>query len=512
MTRPTTLTVVTPEIFTYTPIHKPNQVVTGTGRVCVVTGWLPKDSIKSRTNKSKYAAIGNLYSSSRGIGFLIRNLLANNHVRFIVIIESTKQDKNSGSSRCLFDFFSNGVTKQSDINGRECWKINSDVAGFIDIGVHSDSLDYIREHVKCVLVNSVEEAVSAINYFSEIEIVDAPKPLPINIDAPLPQVDSVVKPNQLCGHIVKGKTIAETWVKIIQRIRTSGVIRPHGHDGEWQELIDLVSIVTDEPEEFYFPEPNYLPVNREFLADYIPQVLQDSPYVEGVKYTYGQRMRSWFERDQIEQVIQKLVVEIDAASAVINLWDVKDHEKGGSPCLNHIWFRVNQIDGVYRMSMTATFRSNDMFGAWVSNAMALRALQRHVANEVSVRLGTVIECAELITISQSAHIYDDCWENSGHLIENEYAKIVRNLDYYDSVGNFIVEIEGDEKKTIVVTHTHPDNSSTIGTYSGTNPLKILRDICSDMPSIQPTHAGYLGIELSRASNCIKNSLPYIQDC
>jgi thymidylate synthase len=31
-------------------------------------------------------------------------------------------------------------------------------------------------------------------------------------------------------------------------------------------------------------------------------------------------MRSWFGRDQIEEVIAKLINEIDAASAVINLW------------------------------------------------------------------------------------------------------------------------------------------------------------------------------------------------
>jgi len=34
------------------------------------------------------------------------------------------------------------------------------------------------------------------------------------------------------------------------------------------------------------------------------------PIGEGVKYTYGQRLRSWFKHDQIEQVIQKLVADI----------------------------------------------------------------------------------------------------------------------------------------------------------------------------------------------------------
>jgi thymidylate synthase len=148
------------------------------------------------------------------------------------------------------------------------------------------------------------------------------------------------------------------------------VLRPTGYDGQLQELIDLMAVITDEPPEFFFPEPNYLPIDRPFLEDYIPQMLEDAPYHEGIKYTYAQRMRSWFGNDQIEEVITKLINEIDTASAVINLWDSgdnfarrfdgsSDHQHSGSPCLNHVWLRV--VDR--HISLTAILRSNDMFGA-----------------------------------------------------------------------------------------------------------------------------------------------------
>jgi len=55
----------------------------------------------------------------------------------------------------------------------------------------------------------------------------------------------------------------------IHRIKTTGTIRPTGYDGQWQELIDLMAIVTDEPANFYFPEPNYLPCDRAFIEEYI---------------------------------------------------------------------------------------------------------------------------------------------------------------------------------------------------------------------------------------------------
>jgi thymidylate synthase len=317
-------------------------------------------------------------------------------------------------------------------------------------------------------------------------------------------VESNVFPGTRYGHRIEGKTIAETWVKIIHRIKTTGTIRPTGYDGKWQELIDLMAVVTEEPDDFYFPEPNYLPIDRSFLEEYISQILDDAINQEGVKYTYGQRLRSWFGRDQIEQVIEKLIGEIDAASAVMTLWDVKDHEKGGSPCLNHIWLRV--VDN--ELSLTAVLRSNDMFAAWPANAMGLRALQKHIRNEICQRSQYDLKLGPLITLSQSAHIYDDTWSNAEQLIKEQYSAICKKLDYYDPVGNFLIEIADDK---IVVTHTTPGSGEIVGCYSGKNPLKMIKEICAALPAIRPDHAGYLGMELQKAANCLKIDKSYIQD-
>ena len=50
-----------------------------------------------------YAVIGNLYSPTRGIGPLIRNLLANPHVRYLVILDATREDKNAGDVNKIYD-------------------------------------------------------------------------------------------------------------------------------------------------------------------------------------------------------------------------------------------------------------------------------------------------------------------------------------------------------------------------------------------------------------------------
>jgi len=471
----------------YKPLYKPNQVICGTGQVAIVTGWTVKQTIAKHLEPTEYAAIGNLYSSTRGISFLIRNLLYNPQVTYLTILSATKEDRNAGGCRCLCDFFRHGFTKGITDTGKEAWVINSDIKGYIDIEIAKEALNKLRETLKISYDILIEDLLLAVKYANQNPLISTCEQLTFP-NAPEPE--SKILPGTLYGHRIEGKTIAETWVKILQRIRTTGVIRPTGYDGKWQELINLMAIVTDEPTDCYFPEPNYLPLDREYLNNYYSQILDDAPKQEGVKYTYGQRLRSWFGEDQIEQVIEKLIKEIDAASAVMSLWDVKDHIKGGSPCLNHIWVRVNENV----LSLTAVFRSNDMFNAWPANAMGLRILQEHIIQEISDRSEYKLKIGPLITLSQSAHVYDDTWENVDSIIDTHYKKLTQKVDYNDPVGNFVIENQYD---TTVVNQVSL-SGEIVATYKGKHPLKLLREITSANPSIRPDHAGYLGIELDRA--------------
>ncbi|BAT55174.1 thymidylate synthase [Nostoc sp. NIES-3756] len=487
--------------FEYKALYKPNQLIYGNGQVAVITGWTVKSAIAKHLEPQEYAVIGQLYSPTRGISLLIRNLLWNPHVRYLVVLNASKEDKNSGAGECLLDFFRHGFAEGVSDTGLSCWVIRSAIPGYIDIEVDAGALEHLRQSIKYSEAKSINEAVSLIKSYAQEEAIT---PWGSPLEFPMTTVEPTVLPGPRYGHRIEGKTIAETWVKIIHRIKTTGTIRPTGYDGQWQELIDLMAVITDEPADFYFPEPNYLPIDRNFLQEYISQILDDAPYREGLKYTYGQRLRSWFGRDQIEQVIHKLIGEIDAASAVMSLWDVKDHEKGGSPCLNHIWLRV--VDN--ELSLTATLRSNDMFAAWPANAMGLRALQQYIRDKIADISKYDLKMGPLITISQSAHIYDDTWENADRLIANQYAVILKQRNYDDPSGNFLIEVDNLE---IVVTQTTSGSGEVVKSYRGKNPLNLLREICAASPAIQPEHAGYLGLELQKANQCIKLGKPYIQD-
>lgn len=477
----------------YQPIYKPNQIICGRGQTVVVTGWTVKESVAKHLDASEYAGIGACYSSTRGLSPLIRNLLANPQVRYLVILNATREDRNAGACECLLDFWRHGFREGVTDTGRETWVINSPVTGYLDKEISQSALTSLRESIQSFEVDSIQEAIKLVRELS-LKPLSLPWGQPMIF--PVVEVSPTVLPGPVYGHRVEGKTIAETWVKILHTIKTTGKIRPTGYDGSWQELIDLTAIVTEEPDDFYFPEPNFLPIDRDFIKQYIPQILDDAPSQPGVKYTYGTRLRSWFGVDQIEQVVHKLTQEIDAASAVMSLWDVKDHDKGGSPCLNHIWLRVLDSE----LSITAIFRSNDMFAAWPANAMGLRALQQHICEQIQQRSPHKLRLGPLITISQSAHIYEDTWENVDLLIKKQYQKYIDKRDFYDSIGNFVIEIEDGK---IVVKQTTPGSGTVVKTYSGTNPLQLLREITSNSPAINPEHAGYLGIELQKAAFSLK---------
>lgn len=489
--------------FYYTAKHKPNQLIHGSGQAALITGWTIKEVVCKHLDKSDYAVVGQLYSPTRGISLLVRNLLANPHVRYLVVLDATKEDKNAGGCQCLVDFFCFGVQEGISDAGRKSWVICSSVPGYIDIDIDIDTLNKLRNSVEVQWVTSIPDAVRELKRYAAKEPVApwiTPLEFPINI------LKSDVFPGTKYGHRIEGKTIAETWVKIIHRIKKTGIIRPTSYDGTWQELIDLMAIVTDEPDDFYFPEPNYLPIDRRFLSEYISQILDDATSQEGVKYTYGQRLRSWFGKDQIEDVINKLARDINSARAVMSLWDINKDDDNNPPCLNHIWVRVMDNE----LSLTATFRSNDMFSAWPANAMGLRGLQKYIYNALVSRVDCQLKMGALIIVSQSAHIYDDCFDSVANIIASHYNGIIQKKDYCDPVGSFVITIQNNQ---IIIEHTTPGSGEIINCYSGKSACRISQQIFADCPDLQTFHAMYIGSELQKAETALlaKDMFIYEQD-
>lgn len=504
----------------YAPICFGDQIHCGFGRVVIVAGWYATDRLKRELDEKEYAAIGHLYNLREGADPFFRNLLANPQATTVLCLSATRQDRNAGNPAIALGYFlleqEDPRLEKSD-DGTGYWVSPSNPLLRIKSDIPLESIRRLRKRITPLCFEggegAVQDLVKYLRYENQVTkravVEDAPELYP------QPEVRVAIQPGPVHGVSVTGETIAQTWLKIIQAIHKTGKVTPTGNGQPWQELISLTAVVTNEPKGFYFPDGDWFPCSRSFLygdegqGGYVEQIVGDMPYEEGTKYTYGQRLRSWFGQDQVEAVIQKLVQERDAASGVMSLWDPgsgavsrpgrsansSDHTYGKSPCLNHIWVRI-QSDGA--LVLTALFRSNDMFSAWPSNAMGLRCLQEHI-------LERLLECGvedifmgPLITVSNSAHIYKTSWESAAALLEL-YQKQAMTPNYNDPVGNYTVHRDPERGGIVVVRRLTPGNcGQQCDFYEGADPLKLIREIAADAPTIDPAHMGYLGMEISRA--------------
>lgn len=483
------------------PLYKNTILILGNpkSQVGVCTLWTKKELAAERLDKNTYAVMGNLYSARKGISFLLRNLLANPNLRHLVVFGLD----NSKSGQALSDFFKKGFVKFKDNKtGSTYWKIKSDVDNRIDIEIDEHALDLLRNNINFIDLRGESD-------FSKIQnVIDGLKqnlppysPNPLIFPEPVKN-DINIYPSEAAVHVIRGAKIAEVWVKILDEIIRFGVTDKTSYQNNQKEIIDLTSVITDEdPEDLYIPD--WLPNDREHLREYLPTILT-AKCPTGASYTYGSRMRSYFGIDQVQKAVDELIREKFTRRAVVNLLDPKvDCNSKNPPCLNHCWFRVQNN----KLYLIATIRSNDMFEAWPENAFGLRMLQFLVFRSIACKYPEV-QLGDLVIHSQSAHIYDDSWDDAKNIINNHYLNAVKHpRNEVDPRGNFLIKTENGE---IVVEHYSHDEL-LIASYKNEKAMPIYLSMSRNGVISNINHAIYLGTELQKAEYSIKLDIKYEQD-
>lgn len=129
-----------------------------------------------------------------------------------------------------------------------------------------------------------------------------------------------------------------------------------------------------------------IPKNTEFNYDslrfYCNQLL--NPYREDFVYTYGNRLRSYFNVDQLEAMIKHLKSNKSSRRAIASTIDpLKDNIESDIPCLQHI--QITIYDN--KLNMYVLFRSNDIKYAFVPNMFGLFNLHLHLARKLGINAG-----------------------------------------------------------------------------------------------------------------------------
>lgn len=459
----------------------PNQLLLGdlSSPVAVCCGWTPRESVKQMLDAGilgRIACVGQLYTAERGVDMMVRNLLA---VPSITDVIFTGNDRTKACDQ-MRRMWVGDLAVNADGN----WAFENIVVGK---DIPAEAIDGLRSGVRLwgpVHYDGVKELVGRI-----MGRVSPPEP------PRQPQVFVQVKeeppdfPAPDSAHVVRGKTIDDVYLKVLYNIMTFGR-RIHTHyDQDSKEIMDLVAVVTDQN-----PNPKagdlspFIPFSFEHFSAYKGKLL--SPEKDGqVTYTYGNRMRAHFGADQIKEVVDKIVKEPVTRSAVISLWDA-GKEGGGSPCLNHLWFRVR--DGA--LHMTATIRSNDMFMGWPENAYGLRYLQEQVRLMILSGQGSFnddgsLVLGDLVINSQSAHVYEDCWASATDAIEAYYAPV----QWWDEKGQWT--FERDEAGVVKAAELHA-GSLFVTRIEGT-PTHIRLEIAKRNLVSDVGHALYVGAMLEK---------------
>ncbi len=481
-------------------LYKGSRLIYGNpdSNVGIVTLWSKPKELAQKIDSSKYCVIGPLYSAERGLDLLIRNLLANPKIS-ILLLSGVDFSK---SGIVLKDFFEKGFFKgKTDTTEKPCWRVNSQYEGYIDLDITEEALNLIRETVSLVKVPDL-----SIFDFSTLPQIQKTREKMIFI-----KKEEFVKKyvGEYIGYVVRGKTVAEAWIKVLDTILKFGKESGTHYDDMQKEIVNLMSIISDE-DPYNLNVPDFFPSDKQHVNEYIPRMTKDLPGgTSKNEYTYGSRMRSWFGIDQVKGAVEKLIRESVSRAVVISLWDtVKDLTLGGSPCLNHIWLRVNNN----KLYMTAIFRSHDMFEGYPENALALRVLQEEIRKQVEEGLKAKginddLKLGNLVILSQSAHIYDDSWERCNKIVEMYLPRYASLLSEFDPRGNLIISLEDNE---IILEHTSP-TKETLGIYKAKS-AEEMRNILikENIISLVP-HALDIGLELMKAETALKLNIHYAQD-
>jgi thymidylate synthase len=495
----------------YDPIYNKKDLIVGSGSSIIVTGWTPKERVAKLIEEKYYAVIGNLYSALYGLTPFFVNLLANPYNWDIFCLTGSKQDELSGSTKCLFDLLS---SKENTKGGgftlaNNAIIPNSVYKGRIESIITPEELNLIICSLgKVTLCNSINDLVSLVKlryqqrFYKKTELTKFSTP----VFKTIPTTSSKVLPGAQQGQLIKAKNISESWLKALYLIRTNGYLI-----GNLQEIMQLTVVITNEPEELEIPD--WLSVDRSYVEKYIPQMLEKDNSTT-VAYTYGNRIRKFPSKitkddegealiDQLEEISLNLAKDPESKRCWISLWDVSvDKNSLNPPCLTSVWFRIADN----KLNLVSTFRSNDVYSAYPANVYALKKMQSLLISLIKKKgYRQKLESGEIIVSLHSAHIYSHSLQVADEVIEKEYKKVFSKTEYSDCVGNFVITTESSDLLVVVQTDLEGKPSNT---YQDKDPLKLVRAICRDNPSISRDHSAYLGYELAKASILKDN---YIQD-
>jgi len=206
---------------------------------------------------------------------------------------------------------------------------------------------------------------------------------------------------------VTANTIGEAHEKIVNFIRKRGDIL-QTEDKEWTKEITDIKIKVTNP----FDEPRISEccfMGKKGFDEYANNIVYGYSKHIGFIYDYHTRIFDWGggsqddgivtyigktpqdthyikgKTDQIEYIIEKLKSDTTSRRALATTWIPPiDEKRKDVPCLQLAQFLVRNS----KLEMFVVFRSEDMLSGFGQNAYGLTALQKYIAKELDIPIGS----------------------------------------------------------------------------------------------------------------------------
>jgi thymidylate synthase len=223
--------------------------------------------------------------------------------------------------------------------------------------------------------------------------------------------------------VVEGDCIARAWENSLVKLYQEGceISTQYDRPGDPPSKDATMLVTVTDP----LQEPMIhrdMPGGFEDLQEYVMEVcdgikdhwVRDTDDVRDTRweYTYHQRLCKYDVPslagviDQIEVMCQQLAQTGFTRRAQAITWKVWEDVHCYDPaCLQSVWCRIIEQEGVPHLSMNVRFRSNDAYKAAFMNMFALVRLQQRIADRVTQLSGRQVQLGRYCHVADSYHIY-----------------------------------------------------------------------------------------------------------
>jgi thymidylate synthase len=495
---------------TFDPLYYKDRlmVVNPQGVIGVVTLWSKPDwvykklselSIDLSDTSSAIAVIGTLYGN--GLPHLLRNLLYNPQITVLVCCGRNR----SQSLEDLLAFFAEGVEQ---INGSSPFVYQGKNIPAVRIKGRRRILDSLVLPEDFSLKPTInrfgelrdEESLMRIkNFFSEFDKWNAStrdsRTLLPRRKIPFPTTKIEQLPCNPRAFVVVKKDVVSAWEELVFVLYRFGRTAhlPKGDRKELQNIKVVVEEPTSEIDERLF---DYWFIGEQ-ISRYQREILSKKKQSDEV-YTYGHRLRSYFGKDTLIKVAERLLDDKEDRKCFISLWDTKnDLEADDQPCLVTLFFRFYDE----KLTLSATFRAHNSLDAWISNFYGLKAVLDFVAERSSLGSGSITVFSHSISIDM-----DETSIARAELLVKSSRRFSMNQD---PQGEIAITVDRDRKQ-IVLQHSSKDGL-LIKEYRNRKAEKIQHELYRDMALSDLNHAMYVGRQLAKAEAALKKGVKFIQD-